>query len=84
MPAGAAEDVRVAFGLAVRSLRRAQGLTQEQLAERAGVHPRYLADCERGVRNVSIVNIDKLARALGLDLARLMTAVEAERAARPN
>ena len=40
------------------------GWTQEELAERAGVHPTYLGSAERGERNVSIENIVALAKAL--------------------
>ena len=48
------------------------------LAERSGVHPRYVSDVERGVRNVSLINIERFSRALGIDLPTLMTAVEQE------
>jgi transcriptional regulator with XRE-family HTH domain len=72
-------DVRLALGIALRTLRVARGLSQERLAEVAGVHPRYVSDIERGRRNVGIVNLDRLAGALGVDLPTLMTEVEAAR-----
>ena len=72
-------DVRLALGIALRTLRVARGLSQERLAEVAGVHPRYVSDIERGRRNVGIVNLDRIAGALGVDLPALMTEVEAAR-----
>ncbi len=69
-------DIRERFGAAVRALREARGLTQEALAAAAGVHRTYLSDVERGGRNVSLVNIERLAAALGLTPAGLFAAVD--------
>jgi transcriptional regulator with XRE-family HTH domain len=69
-------DVRERFGDAVRARREGLGLTQEELAERAGIHRTYLSDVERGARNVSLVNIERLAEALALTMAELFAAVE--------
>ncbi len=66
------------FGSAVRRLREKRGLSQERLAELAGLHRTYIGGIERGERNVSLVNIARLARALGLSLAQLMTEVVTE------
>jgi len=63
----------------VRSLRIARGLTQERLAEGAGLHTTYVSDIERGRRNIGFINLSLLARALGVDLPTLMSEVEAER-----
>jgi transcriptional regulator with XRE-family HTH domain len=52
------------FGKRVRELRLAKGLTQEELAERAGLHPTYIGGIERGERNLGLDNLLKLARAL--------------------
>jgi len=68
-----------ALGAAVRSLRQEQGLTQERLAEGAGLHTTYVSDVERGRRNVGVINLDRLARALSIDLATLMEDVERRR-----
>lgn len=62
---------RVAFGARVRSLRLKRGLSQEQLAERAGLHRTYVSSLERGHRNVGLDNILDLAKALGINPADL-------------
>ncbi|MBX7106640.1 MAG: helix-turn-helix transcriptional regulator [Gemmataceae bacterium] len=64
-------DIRERFGDAVRTRREKLGLTQEDLAEKAGIHRTYLSDVERGSRNVSLVNIERLARGLGLRIGDL-------------
>jgi transcriptional regulator with XRE-family HTH domain len=64
-------DVRLRFGSRVRALRQAQGLTQEALAEIAGLHRNYVGSLERGERNVSIENVHALAKALGVPDAAL-------------
>jgi transcriptional regulator with XRE-family HTH domain len=69
----------VALGHAVRALRLARGLTQEGLAEVSGLHPRYISDVERGRRNIGFLNLERLARALGLDLSAFIAEFEAAR-----
>ncbi len=54
------------FGEKVRSLRRERGLSQEKVAELACLHRNYVGDVERGVRNVGLLNLLHLARALGV------------------
>lgn len=56
----------------LRTLRKAQKLTQEQLAERAELHVNYIGGIERGERNVTIRNIQKLAKALGVTMSVLV------------
>jgi transcriptional regulator with XRE-family HTH domain len=60
-----------AFGLRVRSLREQVGLSQETLAERAGLHRTYVSSVERGQRNISLTNIQALADALRVDVREL-------------
>ena len=55
----------------IKSLRRAQGWTQEELAERAAIQRSYLADLERGFRNPSVRTLVRVANALGVALAAL-------------
>jgi len=60
------------FGAAVRKLRFGLGISQEVLAERADLHRTYIADIERGARNVTLRSIDRLAKALGVTTADLL------------
>jgi transcriptional regulator with XRE-family HTH domain len=66
------EDIKVRFGRRLRELRRERGLSQEELAFRSGLHRTYVSSAERGERNVSLVNIERLARALGVDICDLI------------
>jgi transcriptional regulator with XRE-family HTH domain len=66
-----------ALGLNVRRAREANQLTQEKLAERAGLDPTYISGIERGLRNPGIKNVARLARALGLTTAELCKGVDA-------
>jgi transcriptional regulator with XRE-family HTH domain len=78
VPTRYARALPTAFGHAVRALRVGKELSQEALAERAGLHRTYVGGIERGERNVSLVNIGVLAEALGVSLSTLMAAVERE------
>lgn len=69
-------DVRERFGTAVKFRREELGLTQEDLADKAGIHRTYLSDVERGTRNLSLVNIEKLAAALSVTMSKLFESVE--------
>lgn len=55
-----------AFGLAVRTERKAQGFSQEKFADVVGLDRSYMGGVERGERNIALVNIMKIVRALGL------------------
>ncbi len=65
-------DIRIRFGIAVRKRRSELGISQEELAGRAELHRTYIADIERGVRNVSLINIEKIAKGLDLCIAKLI------------
>lgn len=69
-------DVRERFGTAVKFRRDELGLTQEDLAHKAGIHRTYLSDVERGTRNLSLLNIERLAAALAMKMSELFVAVE--------
>jgi len=65
-------DPRAVFGKHVRKLRLQLGLSQEKLAERAGLHRNYVGGVERGERNIALLNIVALARALQVKTSKLM------------
>jgi len=62
---------KVDFGSAVRGHRNRQNLTQEQLADLCGLDRTYIGSLERGERNVSLMNIHKIASALKIDVKEL-------------
>ena len=66
-------DIRVRFGRRLREIRQERGLSQEELAFRAGVHRTYVSSVERGKRNVGLVNIERLAQALDIDIGELFS-----------
>jgi CheY-like chemotaxis protein/DNA-binding XRE family transcriptional regulator len=65
-------DLKLIFGSAVKARRWELGISQEELADRAGLHRTYISDVERGARNLSLESIDKLARALELSVSALL------------
>ena len=60
------------FAKNMRRIRREKKLTQEKLAEAAGLHPNYISSVERGERNISICNIENIAIALGVEMSELV------------
>lgn len=66
------DDIRPIFGKQLRRLREKQGLTQEELAHEAGMHFTYIGQIERGLRNPSLVNLNKLAKALKVSAGELL------------
>lgn len=60
------------FGLKIKELRAKKKISQEKLAFLAGLHRTYVSDIERGNRNVSLINMEKLANALKADIKDLV------------
>ena len=68
------KSLKASLGTAIRHKRSALGISQGELALRAGLHRTYVSDLERGTRNPSIESIEKLARALDVSVAKLFEA----------
>jgi transcriptional regulator with XRE-family HTH domain len=69
-------DIRASFGLAVRRRRTAIGMSQERLAELAGLERAYVSALERGKRNPTLLTQQKIAAALGEPLRQLIAEAE--------
>ncbi|MDP2743905.1 MAG: helix-turn-helix transcriptional regulator [Dehalococcoidia bacterium] len=65
-------EVVVRFGQRVRAQRLKMGLSQEALAERAGVHRTYIGMIERAEKNVTIATVDKICKALGISMSQCL------------
>jgi transcriptional regulator with XRE-family HTH domain len=70
------DPILAAFGQSVRQQRDSKRLTQERLAERAGLDPTYISGIERGIRNPGIKNVVRIAKALGIRTAELCSEVD--------
>jgi len=68
-------DIRIRFGRAVRRIREEQQINQEEAAERCGLHRTYYSGIERGIRNVSLMNIEKVAKGLRTSLPDIFSRV---------
>jgi len=66
-------EIKKFFGAAVRQRRGRLGISQEELAGRAGLHRTYISDVERGARNVSLESIHRLAGALDMPMSQLFS-----------
>jgi len=62
-------EIIVKFGNKVRDERKKLGISQEELAARAGVHRTYIGMLERAEKNITLENIDKICKALGLNIS---------------
>jgi transcriptional regulator with XRE-family HTH domain len=71
-------DIRKRLGRNVRLLRTREGWSQEDYADRAGIHRTYVSDIERGERNPTITVVEKLAVALGVTASELLAAATPE------
>lgn len=65
-------DIRQRLAANLRRLRHAKGWSQEDYADRAGIHRTYVSDIERGARNPTITVVEKLAKPLGVTPGALL------------
>jgi len=69
-------DVLGVFGRAIKSLRLEKGLTQEELAYECQLHRTYISGIEQGTRNVSLINIIKISKALKVTPSQLLKCLD--------
>lgn len=62
------KDIRILYGAKLKEFRKKKGLSQEELGFKSSLHRTYISEVERGHRNISIVNIAKIAKALGMEI----------------
>ena len=65
-------DVRKRVGRNLQRFRKGSGLSQEELAFECGLHRTYVSGVERGVRNPTVMVLDRIARALRIPASRLL------------
>ena len=71
MKTATTQGILISFGRRVRQLRKARGWSQEVFAQQCGLDRSYVGGVERGDRNIGLMNIGKMAEALGVDEGRL-------------
>ena len=66
-------DILIKFGNTIRKLRKEEGISQEELAYRADLHRTYIGMIERAEKNITLLNIEKLAKALDVSITDLFS-----------
>ena len=69
-------NLLIEFGQRIRVLRLAAGISQEELAEKAGLHRTYIGMIERGEKNITLKNLVKIAKALGKKASSLLEGID--------
>lgn len=69
-------NIQEKFGKRVRELRTKKGVSQEALAFKAGIDRTYMTSVENGKRNISIVNMEKIIRALGINMNEFFSEIK--------
>ena len=69
-------NILIRYGQAVRKIRFEKGISQEELADRCGLHRTYISDVELGKRNLSLENIERIAISLNKTLSEFFKEVE--------
>ena len=67
------EDLLIRLGGRISTLRKKRGWTQAEMAEKVGIDRSFLADVEKGKRNISILNVELIAKGLRVTLSRLFS-----------
>lgn len=75
---GARSEIQIRFGRRLREIRKARGYSQEGFAAHCGLDRTYIGGIERGLRNVSLRNIELIAKALDVSMAELMQGIDEE------
>ena len=65
-------NIKIKVGLKIKALRKQNELTQERLSEMTNINRTYISDVERGLRNISIINLEKIAIAFRIELYELL------------
>jgi len=65
------KEILIKFGEKVRNLRKERGLSQEELSFRAELHRTYIGMIERAEKNITLINIEKIAKALNVEIKEL-------------
>jgi len=68
----AKKKILISFGERVRDLRKSKGLSQEELSYKADLHRTYIGMIERAEKNITLVNIEKIAKALNVEIKDLL------------
>ena len=66
------KEILIKFGERVRELRKSKGLSQEELSFKADLHRTYIGMIERGEKNITLVNIEKIANSLEVSINNLI------------
>ena len=72
-------SIKKIFGQNLKKIRTGQDLSQENLAFAAKLHRTYISDVERGNRNISLINIEKIANALKIDARELLNGADGKK-----
>ncbi|AIQ37197.1 hypothetical protein R50345_22690 [Paenibacillus sp. FSL R5-0345] len=70
------QNIKEVVGARVRELRKEKGMSQEELAHAANLHPTYIGKLERGERNMSVESLEKTTKALGITLEQLFKYIQ--------
>lgn len=69
------QNILIKFGERVREIRKEKGLSQEELAHKADLHRTYIGMIERAEKNITLVNIDKIANALEISIKDIFNGI---------